>query len=341
MAPLQFAHRMREPETYPTDAIFRAPDLLATWLLYSPEARPVSRDWEDWAENAAMLHAAHAACGDVRIIPQPKRIAGFQGDPTPCIPQNPDGQPTYMYGIWHTSDNWNFPEDINLVGNHASSVRRACSYGLSETFRRRAGRLFHVLDADHNQIENCLLQMHQAGVRDIFVKTRFKGVARPFTLPESPKQLWGSISRDTELEWFLVEHEGRQSILYIQAAYEPTREYRMIVVGDKPVTGAGCIEAFTPVDNTGQAFDDRMEEIRNKSAPASRPDTLRRYLDFATDFAREWATEHGDDMIYSLDLSTDARTGDVIPVEVNPGLNLGLYACMPSALIRAVQERFA
>src|SRR3546814_17395477 len=75
----------------------------------------------------------------------------------------------------------------------------------------------------------------------------------------------------------------------------------MIVVGDRPVTGAGCIEAFTPLDNIGDPFDDRMETIRNRSEAIADPDTAQRYRDFATAYAKDWAAEHGDHLMYSLD----------------------------------------
>src|SRR3546814_13889829 len=70
---------------------------------------------------------------------------------------------------------------------------------------------------------------------------------------------------------------------------------------DLPVTGAGCIEAFTPLDNIGDPFDDRMETIRNRSEAIADPDTAQRYRDFATAYAKDWAAEHGDHMMYSLD----------------------------------------
>src|SRR3546814_8877218 len=113
----------------------------------------------------------------------------------------------------------------------------------------------------------------------------------------------------------------------------------MIVVGDRPVTGAGCIEAFAPLDNIGDPFDDRMETIRNRSEAIADPDTAQRYRDFATAYAKDWAAEHGDHMMYSLDLAVDARTGEVVAIEMNPMLNLGLYATSADAIVAAVQSR--
>src|SRR3546814_20494319 len=103
----------------------------------------------------------------------------------------------------------------------------------------------------------------------------------------------------------------------------------MIVVGDRPVTGAGCIEAFTPLDNIGDPFDDRMETIRNRSEAIADPDTAQRYRDFATAYAKDWAADHGDHMMYNLDLAVAPRHGEVVAHELNPNTNHGFYAPSP------------
>src|SRR3546814_20572586 len=67
---MTFLHRLHIAETYPQQAERLAPEVLSTWLRYAPHAQPVERDWEDWAENAVMLHALDKASGGkVEIIP--------------------------------------------------------------------------------------------------------------------------------------------------------------------------------------------------------------------------------------------------------------------------------
>src|SRR3546814_9175964 len=90
-----------------------------------------------------------------------------------------------------------------------------------------------------------LLKIHATGIREVFIKTRFKQSAKVFKLPDEPVGLWRSISRDEDFEWFLVTYEGFKDCLFIGEVYEPTKEYRMIVVGDRPVTGAGRSEEHT------------------------------------------------------------------------------------------------
>jgi hypothetical protein len=45
---MNFLHRLHIAATYPCEAVHRAPEVLRTWLRYSPNAQPAARDWEDW-----------------------------------------------------------------------------------------------------------------------------------------------------------------------------------------------------------------------------------------------------------------------------------------------------
>jgi hypothetical protein len=337
---MNFLHRLHMPETYPVQAVERAPEVLATWLRYSPSAIPDQRDWEDWAENAVMLHTIDKASGgDVKIIGHAQaRLTS--GDRTSMVPSNPSAPNAYMYGIWKPSDTIEFAADYNMVGNNMDVVKSVQLYPVSPVFQRAAQRRFHVVDADADAINQAFLDLHEAGHREIFVKTRFKETAKRLTLPDTPKDLWKALLRDDAFEWFLVAHEGARDCLFVQETFEPTKEYRVIVVGDKAVTGAGCIEAFTPLDNNGKPFDDRMEAVRNRSEAAADPKTAERYREFATQYAADWAAENGDHMIYSLDLAVDGNTDEVVAIEMNPMLNLGLYATDTTALIDAIVARF-
>lgn len=336
---MTFLHRLHIAETYPQQAERLAPEVLSTWLRYAPHAQPVERDWEDWAENAVMLHALDKASGGKVEIISAGDSCRMSGDHTTMVSPNPNAPDAFMYGIWKPMDSVLFSANFNMVGNHADIVKVVQLYPLSSTFQK-ASRRFITVDADYNAIETELLKIHATGIREVFIKTRFKQSAKVFKLPDEPVGLWRSISRDEDFEWFLVTYEGFKDCLFIGEVYEPTKEYRMIVVGDRPVTGAGCIEAFTPLDNIGDPFDDRMETIRNRSEAIADPDTAQRYRDFATAYAKDWAAEHGDHMMYSLDLAVDARTGEVVAIEMNPMLNLGLYATSADAIVAAVQSRF-
>lgn len=325
---------MHQPDTYPSQATERCPEVLETWLHYSPESQPSGRDFEDWAENAYMMHLAHLTAGEVRILP---RVTGyhFSGDLTPAAKSNPAGGDSFMYGMWQPLDAHDYPADLNPIGNNAEIVRLVQNYPFSPVFLKAAGRAFHVASAEFASVESALQSIHAAGHRKAFIKTRFKGTAALYSLSEDPSSLWRDVANaHDEWQWFLVSHEGMKDCLFIQEAFEPTREYRMIIVGDEPVTGAGCIEAFTPIDNDGEDFDPRMEPIRNLSNYVEDRETRDRYLAFARDYAIAWAAENGPNACYSLDLAIDAASKQIVAIEMNPLLNLGLYACRPERMIQ-------
>lgn len=338
---MNYLHRLREPKSYPVQAPELAPDVLATWLRYSPAAQPEDRDWEDWAENAVMLHALDKISGGSVIILEANNTCSVSGELTSRVPPNPSAPDAFMYGIWQASDSWQFPANFNMIGNCDEIVRAIQHYPTSLVFQRAAKRNFVIVDADRDQIEAALLEFHNAGHRELFVKTRFKEAAIRFSLPEEPVNLWRSIQKHEAFEWFLVSYEGAKDCLFIQEIFEPTNEYRTIIVGDKAVTGAGCVEAFTPLYNMGSAFDDRMELVRNRSEPLPNPEVAKRFQAFAETFAAEWAAEQGDHMIYSLDLAIDGNTGDVVAIEMNQMQNLGLYATNADLLVQAIHARFA
>lgn len=327
-------HRMLKPETYPAQARELAPDLLSTWLRHSPEAEPEHRDWEDWTENAAMLHAFSQA-GQVTIVPSARMIR-MSGDNTPAARPTPGAPRAVMWGMFYSSDSVAFPIEADLLWNNSDAVGRVQDYPLSPVFRKHAARAFHVCAMSKSEVEDGLRSLHDAGVRRGFFKTRAKGATRLFSLGEDPKRLWSDLDPDDDLAWTIVHQEGMQKAIYLQEAFRPTREYRVVVVGDAPVSGAGCIEAYTPLDGVGLFFDHRVEYLRNNGTVVDDPISVERYRAFAEEYAREWADAHGRDMAYSLDLSIDAETGAIVPIEMNPLLNLGLYANDPARIVAAM-----
>ncbi len=339
--PLTYLHRMHGPTSYPADAAQRAPEILSTWLRYAPEAQPEHRDFEDWAENAIMLHEAdRISGGKVRLLHAGDSIR-MHGDCTTYVASRPGAARAFMYGMWRGSDSISFPEDVDMVGNNATAVRAVAAYPKTAAFLEAAGREFYVCDAERRQLEDVLTKMHNAGHREVFIKTRFKEAACRLILPASPEDIWYKTVRGSGLEWFLVQHEGAKDVLFIQGVFEPRHEYRLIVVGDTVATGAGCIEDFTPLDNQGEKFDPRTQEIRNRSSKMENRNIVDRYVTFAQSFAQVWATEVGPNTMYSLDLALDAISGDIRVIELNPMTNLGLYACNSADLADTIADVFA
>lgn len=326
-------HRMPRPETYPDTAVERCPDLLRDWLAIFPNATPTQRDHEDWAEPAAII-VAMSRRGDVVQVP----AAPMQrtcGDRTPAPPARPGSPKAIMWGLFNDADAREFPIDADLAWNSRPLAGMVQDYASSPVFLARAGRPFHVCDMDRDQITTALQALVDDGRDAGFIKTRDKGTAYRFSLADDgrtnllgqPVSLFGRMDgEDQNFSWMLMSREGERGCVYVQGAFRPTREYRVIVVGDRVACGAGCIEAFTPGESEGAFFDDRMEIVRNDGQIIRDRDTADRYLAFAVEYAAAWAAEHGADCGYSLDLAIDDETGAVVPIEMNPLLNLGLYA---------------
>lgn len=338
---LQLLHRVRHDNVHPYQAASTAPDIHACWMRYSPASQPAEVDWEDWYENAVMLaEADRIAPGLVRLLGRSNR-GHFLGDNTPLVPAQPGQPKAFMYGLFLGSDRIDFPTDVNLVGNNADSVRLVQAYATSPTFLAAAGRRFFSCDATPESVNHALNEIHSSGARKAFIKTSFKESAVLIDLPEEAgDRLYSTALHDTGFEWYLVTHEGAKNMLFIQDAFEPTKEYRTIIVGDQVITGAGCIEHFTPFDSRGDAFDARVEPVRNRSNIIEDAETVARYRGFAEQFARDWANENGDQHAYSLDLAVDDRTDRVVAIELNPLMNLGLYATDARRLMDGIISHF-
>jgi hypothetical protein len=328
-------HRMLMPATHPSQAADRCPDVLATWLRHSPSSRAVDRDWEDWSENAHFLHALDLD-GPVTMVAE-SRFEGFMdGDCTPLVAPAPDAEHAIMWGGFRKDDASAFPMRANLHWNHAGKTRTIQRYASSEVFLRHAGRRVRVLDYDMDSIKAELRAMHAAGIREGFYKTRDKGLAERFTMGEDASRLLDDMDPTQDFRYHFMMREGDRDGLIMQEGYEPTREYRIFVVGDRPVTGAGCIEAMTPADCRDQTFDTRMETVRGSGEVEDDPEAVARFVEFAKAYAMEWAAKHGDGMAYGLDLSIDARNGRIVPIEMNPFMGLGLYANDPKVIVPAL-----
>lgn len=351
-----YAYRPWDPTTYPAGIETRAPDILAAWLRRFPDAKPKRRDPEDWIESATILHSADA-------LGLPLTILESQGDGMLVSgsgwmhPVTRPGAPLgAMLGQWAKSDFMRgLPIDMDPIGSTGRSTRIAESYASSETFRRHAGRPMALARGDRDGdggLEEALRSVISPGVDEVFVKTVQKGWSRRLSVdPSSPKGLWDQISdADMALEredyrkalglsWIPVRHEGSVApVLLMQGVIRPTFEYRIVVIDGRPVTASGCIEAFTPAENTA-VFDPQMEEMRSDGDVVVRPDLVERYLAFAATFCAEFAAEHGDGLDYGLDVCIDAATGSVVPIEINGCLNLGAYARSTDAWLSAIVER--
>lgn len=346
-----YAYRPIDKTRYPINIGVRAPETLKTWLKYFPEAQPVECDEEDWIENASILESADKAGIPLTILDRKKSNLFISGDSWNVPSADENAPDTVMLGTWTNRDRIEgLPFSANIIGSDARSVKAAGNYAQSKTFRKYAGRPIVVtsgdIDTDDGIEAGLRTVTRKTGTGKVFLKTVFKAWATTFDIDLQAESYWRDICRKDEerggdqygLAWFPVENEGFKNRLIIQGQIAPRFEYRMVVIDGRIVTGSGCIEAYTPAENTA-IFDPQMEEVRSDGNVVIRKDIVERYLQFAKKFVAEFAEENGEGLDYSLDLCIDENTGNVVPVELNPPFNLGAYARNNDAWLGAIIER--
>lgn len=199
-------------------------------------------------------------------------------------------------------------------------------------------------DQNEPELLGVLQGMFDDGVRRFVVKgTEPKTLLVKFTLTVRPTDL---IGRGTEIPAELtnsVQHlEGRSGVFLVQEHIPMTHEYRVFMAGPKPASGAGCIEDFTPLDAQGAAFDPRFEIERGSGEIVRRQWMVTEMETFARSAG---ALLHGQapdlGAAWVMDLAMNARTGEIVVIELNPARNAGLYASSPSAWMGAVREYVA
>lgn len=338
---LRFIFRPRFDNLHPAAATRRCEDVLASWLRHYPASQQSSLiDFEDWAENAIYLHAIDSAGGALEKLPFPTEGCGFLSSTGFLGPRaNPARAPSFMVGTFLDQDGIEPPVDANFVGVNDQTADAIGRYSDLETFKRYAGRPIRVADADQGSINEALASLHTAGHDKVFIKSRHKEFAGVFDLSSAAdRNFFHHVSMQPggeAIAWMPIQHEGARGALVIQGLITPSCEYRLLIVGDKPIAGAGCIEAFTPIDNTS-CFDPRVERRRNDGNVISDGSLSERYRAYAEIFASEVAAELQTPAVYALDLCIDEQSGHILPIEMNPALNVGLYAMNIDIYIRGI-----
>lgn len=140
------------------------------------------------------------------------------------------------------------------------------------------------------------------------------------------------------MDWTFVRLESLPGAVLAQDAIDLTYEYRLFVVDGRVITGAGCIEEFTPLDRRpdGGAFDTRVRRIRGHlhqgqpSPVEDRPDIVA----CLTACGGTLAAQHGGTTV--IDVGIDAATSRPVVIELNGIPNSGLYASDPWAVAAAL-----
>ena len=320
-------------DSHPIGAEQYAPEITAAWLRAFPDSKPKERDKEDWVENACFLEAFTRLGVDHEIMATHAAVWISASADTLV---SGEGEAAFFHsGIRGSDHTTGIEQSLPLQGMKALDA--IGKHATSETFRKYAGRPMELVRPNGQAVSEAIRRI-VPGSGEIFIKTIKKEMAQRYSI-EAGRDAWDQICKQDEgIMWSTIQYEGNTTPFFsVQGVIEPTYEYRMFMVGDRPVTGAGCVEAFTPLDNW-DVFDPKMEPVRNRTGVITARDVLDTYLDFANQFGREFAAENGKALAYSLDLCLDKNTSKVVPIELNPPMNLGRYASDVDAWVIAVDQ---
>lgn len=319
-------------ESHPDGAETYAPDILAAWLRAFPNSKAKDRDKEDWVENACFIESLERLGLDYALLDAHEGNVWISST-ADTLPSGNGPAAFFHTGIGGKDHLEGVSYALPLQTPKA--IRAVTEYATDEVFLARAGRPMLLARPTSSALNDAVRQIVPEGGQ-VFIKTVKKGATYRFDI-EAGRDPWEQMAEQNEnFIWSYMQYEGMDVPFFnVQGLIEPTYEYRMFMVGDRPVTGAGCVEAFTPLDNW-DVFDPKMEPVRNKTGVITAHDVLDSYRDFADEFGRAFAERHGKALTYSLDLCLDRNTGKVIPIELNPPMNLGRYASDVDAWILAV-----
>ena len=240
-------------------------------------------------------------------------------------------------------------------------IRKAEGYPVSQVFRRFAGRWTRIagIPSDEHRpgspaprfdrkilgdalndppmsVAEAVLEAHQRGLRRVFLKVnKAKYLTCPLDLPDTLSKEKAQALVSNLLGYASTHLEGYADAVLVQEWVPMRREYRFLICDSVPVTGAGIVPEFTPLDaDPTTAFSPIVRKVVGESTQERLTDQeMAGYLDLASRYALEVRAENG-----MRDFVLDVCTieGRHAVVEVNPCQNMGLYASRADLWIQAV-----
>ena len=245
-------------------------------------------------------------------------------------------------------------------------IRKAEGYPASQTFRRFAGRWTRIagIPSDEHRpgsqtssqtprfdrkimgdtsmadppmsVAEAVLEAHQQGLRRVFLKVnKAKYLTCPLDLPDTLTREKAQALVAHVLGYASTHLEGYADAVLVQEWVPMRREYRFLVCDSVPVTGAGIVPEYTPLDaDPATAFSPIVRKVAHQVAQERLTDQeLAGYVDLASRYALEVRAENG---LRDFVLDVCTIEGRPAVVEVNPCQNMGLYASRTDLWIQAV-----
>lgn len=222
----------------------------------------------------------------------------------------------------------NYPSLECLKNQYFGRKNKMCSFGTKD------------FPCDQQSIGDAVFEMYQSGVREFVAKitATMKHAVYQFSAPEgvSSKEELEAYWME-ELGWSMVHHEGKKDAVHLSEKIDMQKEYRFVVMDGHAVTGAGCIEKFTPLNNEKSPYDYQVEGKRNQgNVHYLSNEEGEELFCFASEVIDKVSKESGCDS-FVLDV---ARHNDHwVVIEVNPLSRFGMYALNAPALIEGYMEK--
>jgi len=303
-------------------------------------------DTEDWIENAVKLVSAVDTGLPTYLLDrtapsEPIRIARRVNT---NIEFEPENSTIFMGTVLRWDPCLSRHGEINFVWPAGGRLSRS-DYWADETLMKALGRHSAVSAGDADGPDGYVattLGLLAAGADKLLAKIVFQTKYQAPTRLSLPPDAAEDDVREafyTAFEDNLLDCEARKECFLIQEVRTMLNEYRIVVVGGRPVAGAGTVEWLNPIfhDPSDGNFDPHVEYKRNDRNLVRDPKLVARYIDRAeslcTQLERRGVTEFRN---CTMDFALDGQTHEVVLVETNPPDNFGLYALEFSPIIDSV-----
>lgn len=281
-------------------------------------------DREQWLEQAARLEAAFRWLDDPLI-----RIRGRE-QPIPNVMTLPH------YGMLASMP---LEDQLSLIGN-------ANRYDRFHVLDNEYGRSVLHADCTPASIDRAVFDMRRRHPGNgIVVKFMAASKLMPLcfidpdltctmTDEETGEPYRTRFDPTAWLGWTGIRFDGEPSCILVQQQVRMRYEYRIHVIANHAVCGAGCIEQYTPADNQGARYDPRMQIQRGHSPIESKPELADQYANYAQQIAEKLAGYVTRPYVIDLYYGEDNQPH---VLELNDQTNAGLYALNMDRLLQAVK----
>lgn len=305
------------PVKCPDDLTGIPGEYIRAWEEHVGPVTPQGGDREEWTEMCARLYWGLRNLGDDAIV----RVHGqWKGDDAS------------LAGLPHLGHVLSYLQAVDQMSDPSAANR----YRLNPVVRGLMHRPSETCSIEPPDVRAAFARLVDRGVTSFLVKY----AVREKTLPNlpldgtDPAALAGRTADWLGGNWKSMRAEGVPDALLVQKRVRMEYEYRVFMIGDEPVCGAGNIGVLTPVDNEAR-FDPKMQRTRadmDRSTIERCPDLAERYREAAVRFGRALAGNgYG---AYVLDLCL--IDGEPSIVELNGMMNAGFFALDMDALTRAM-----